>query len=112
MPGPDSRQNIVNNRDTRRFRLFDQAHVKPRIINTNKGIGSFFRHRVDKEGAQLKKEGDLFNDLTDTDDAEILYIIYNPYSRYTHELSSHTEELDVGVKPAKCPGQAGAVQVA
>ena len=69
VPGPDGRQDIIDDGDARRFGHLDEAHVEARIVDADQDIGLFFTHRIDEEVAEAEEKGNLADDFPDADDA-------------------------------------------
>ena len=47
MPGPNGRQNVINDRNSGSFGGLYKAHIKARIVDANKDVGLFLLHRID-----------------------------------------------------------------
>ena len=69
MPGPDSRQDIIDDGYARRFGHFDEAHIEARIVDTDQDVRLFPAHRLDEEIAKAEEERNLAKDFPDADDA-------------------------------------------
>ena len=112
MPGPDCRQDIIDDADAGLPGFFDEAHVKSGIIDADQYVRLFFFHRIEEKIPKTKEKRNLADDFPDADKSQVLDIIYNAYTGIGHAGAAHTQKFHFRIQFFQRPGQIGTMHIA